>query len=194
MLVTWYHLTLGGDNVVQSPWWMLDAVTLGCTPSFPLTVAWQIHGWVNISFAHRHRVGQDGSDWPLRIHWRFQFCHSVWLCLLEKRDHMAHIRRWCTYKYKYRCVCVCVCVCLCMCVCVCVHVFVCACFQWADWWSKQHSRPWPLSSATALTVLSQWMVCLSVIELSLMGWMTQTSATQKGLPSLMLVLSLGNGL
>ena len=93
-------------------------------PSFPLTVVWRAREWVNISFAHSCRVGQDSLNWPLHIQCGFQLGRSVWLCLLSKGDHVTCIRQW--YKYKYKCVCV-VCVCARVCACACVHVRVCMC-------------------------------------------------------------------
>ena len=95
---------------------------------------------VNISFAHRCRVRQDGFNWPLPIQWSFQFGCSVWLRLLAKGDHVTCIRQWCKYKYKCvcvyvyvyvvcvcRCVSLCVQVCMCVCVCVCMCVSMCVC-------------------------------------------------------------------
>ena len=83
VLVTWYHLTWGGDNVVQSPGRIPNAVILGCTPSLPLTVVWWAHGWVKFSLAYRCPVGRNGLNWPLQIQWSFWWI-VLWLHLLVK--------------------------------------------------------------------------------------------------------------
>ena len=113
---------------------------MGSTPSFPLTVVWRAHGRVNISFAHRCRVEQDGFNWPLHIQWSFQLGRSVSgsgaststsalfglrkHCIITKNEsEPTAASQTSLYVFFYKCVCVCVCACAC--VCARVHVNTC---------------------------------------------------------------------